>query len=87
MDIKCTRLVDDKCIRLVDKKCVKLVDGKCIRLVVFCSFGFLLGKFPCELIAEGFSHLFHIRQLAVITDETHTDILFGAFTGLSELSI
>lgn len=87
MDIKCTRLVDDKCIRLVDKKCVKLVDGKCVRLVVFCSFGFLLGKFPSELIAEGFSHLFHIRQLAVITDETHTDILFGAFTGLSELSI
>ena len=79
--------MDDKCIRLVDKKCVKLVDGKCIRLVVFCSFGFLLGKFPCELIAEGFSHLFHIRQLAVITDETHTDILFGVFTGLSELSI
>ena len=87
MDIKCTRLVDDKCIRLVDKKCVKLVDGKCVRLVVFCSFGFLLGKFPSELIAEGFSHLFHIRQLAVITDETHTDILFGTFTGLSELSI
>ena len=56
-------------------------------LLLFEPLCFLLCQCPDKLITKSLSHLFHIRQLAVIVYEPEAHILLAAFASLGKLCI